>query len=261
MEVRVLETIHEFEQAVEVEIAVWGLHALDAVPLSLIRAISHTGGLALGAFDNDVMVGIVFAFPARLIGKSMLWSHMTGVLPQYQAQGIGFKLKQKQREWALANGYDEIGWTFDPLKRGNAKFNLHRLGVTANVYHINFYGQMEDAINVGTPSDRLEVIWQLNDMRVAALSKGKTPNTDYPIISSENTILMAVDTFPVLTLDFASPLMFAEIPSTLNHLSADLADAWRLALREALQAAFACGYSAVDFIQTAEKHFYVLQRL
>lgn len=261
MEYRVLETISELGAAVEVEIAVWGLNPRDAVPLNLLRAVTHTGGVALGAYDGDVMVGMAFAFPARHHGKFILWSHMTGVLPQYQARDIGFTLKQKQREWALANGYDEIGWTFDPLKRGNANFNLHRLGVTANVYHVDFYGQMEDAINVGTPSDRLEVIWRLNDARVSALAKDETVATNFPSLSPENTILSAVDTRPILNLNFETPLVFAEIPSAVDKLSADAQQAWRLALRETLQTAFKCGYTAVDFIRANEKHLYVLKRL
>jgi predicted GNAT superfamily acetyltransferase len=261
MEYRVLETIPELQQAVEVEIAVWGLHPLDAVPLSMMRALTHAGGLALGAYDGDAMVGMALAFPARHQGKVILWSHMTGVLPTYQARDVGVTLKHKQREWAQANGYDEIGWTFDPLKRGNANFNLHRLGVTAKIYHVDFYGQMEDAINIGTPSDRLEVIWHLNDPRVVALTNGETVVTNYPSLSHENTILMTVDSLPTVNPNFESALVFAEIPSSLDYLNAGAAGAWRVALREALQAAFKCGYMAVDFIRANEKHYYVLQRL
>jgi predicted GNAT superfamily acetyltransferase len=261
MDFRVLETIRELEQAVEVEIAVWGLHPLDTVPLSMMRAVTHTGGLALGAYDGAAMVGMAFAFPALHNGKVILWSHMTGVLPTYQARDIGFTLKQKQRDWALANGYDEIGWTFDPLKRGNANFNLHRLGVTASVYHINFYGQMEDAINLGTPSDRLEVIWQLNNPRVAALANGESATSHYPSPTPDLRILKSVDGAPVGISYFESPLVFAEIPSSLDLLTGDSAGAWRLALRESLQTAFSCGYSAVDFVRVDNCHFYVFQRL
>lgn len=261
MDYRVLETIRELEQAVEVEIAVWGLNPRDAVPLNMLRAVTHTGGLALGAYDGDAMVGMAFAFPARHNNRLILWSHMTGVLPAYQGQDIGFTLKQKQRAWALANGYDEIGWTFDPLKRGNANFNLHRLGVIANVYHVNFYGQMEDAINVGTPSDRLEVIWRLDDPRVAALANGETIITQYPSISSENSILTTKDTVPVFAPAFECPFVYVEVPSSLEGLTIETAGSWRLALREALQTAFVCGYTAVDFVRVNTRYWYVLRRL
>jgi predicted GNAT superfamily acetyltransferase len=186
---------------------------------------------------------------------------MTGVLPQYQAQDIGFRLKQKQREWALENGFAEIGWTFDPLKRGNANFNLHRLGVIAKVYHVNFYGQMEDAINSGTPSDSLEVIWNLTDMRVQALANGKSISPDYPTATPETIILKAVDNLPVTALNFESSVAFAEVPSTLSQLSDKALAEWRFALREALQEAFGCGYMAVNFLKQQNRFYYVLRRL
>jgi predicted GNAT superfamily acetyltransferase len=261
MNYRILETIREFEQAVEVEIAVWGLNPRDCVPLAMLRAVIHTGGVVLGAYDGDAMVGMAFAFPARYNSNLILWSHMTGVVSEYQRQDIGFTLKHKQREWALSNGYDEIGWTFDPLRRGNANFNLHRLGATANVYHVNFYGEMEDAINAGTPSDRLEVIWKLNDPRVASLAQGQTIPTTYPSISAENTVLRANGDFPTLTPSLESPFLFAEVPSSIDTISKEAADAWRLALREALQNAFTCGFTAVDFIHADGRHWYVLRRL
>lgn len=261
MDYRVLETVRELEQAVEVEIAVWGLYPRDCVPLNLLRAVTHTGGVALGAYDSDVMVGMAFAFLARHHHKIILWSHMTGVLPAYQGKDIGFALKQQQRVWALANGYDEIGWTFDPLKRGNANFNLHRLGVVANVYHVNFYGQMEDAINAGSPSDRVEVIWRLNDPRTVTLANGQMSSSDYPAITADNSILQATDDMPLLTLSFAAPVLFAEVPPSLNELTSEASEAWRLAQREALQCAFASGYSAVDFIRAHGRHWYVLRHL
>jgi|SRR5579871_733274 len=235
MDYRALNTVAEFDEALNLEMAVWGLDPRDAVPTSLLHAIQHGGGLVMGAYDGQRLVGISLAFPARSSNRLILWSHMTGIDRVYQGRSVGYELKQSQRQWALANGFDEMRWTFDPLQRGNANFNLRRLGATlAPNYHVNFYGVMHDEINhADVPSDRVEAIWNLRQPREPI----DTP-LDLPF-------LLANRGEPVSTsLDEAQPAYLAQIPS---HIPPDDLLAWRLALREALTMAFAHGYRAVDF--------------
>ncbi|MFN8560597.1 MAG: GNAT family N-acetyltransferase [Anaerolineae bacterium] len=171
---RPLQDIDEFEAAYNLEIAVWGIDPSDAVPVNLLRALQHGGSSLLGAYDGARMVGVALAFPARVGERWVLWSHLTGIDRAYQGQGVGFALKLYQRQWALDNGYDEIRWTFDPLQRGNAHFNLRRLGATAERYYVNFYGVMIDEINhANVPSDRVEAVWRLRDPRVEQLQNGE----------------------------------------------------------------------------------------
>jgi predicted GNAT superfamily acetyltransferase len=54
---------------------------------------------------------------------------------------------------------DRIVWTFDPLVRRNAHFNLARLGARATRYEVDFYGPVRDAINGDDDTDRLVVEW------------------------------------------------------------------------------------------------------
>lgn len=258
MDYRILETPDAFEQALEVESAIWGVDPRDCVPSSLYRALSHAGGVTHGAYDGDTLVGLALAFPALRDGRLILWSNMTGVLPAYQGQDIGFTLKQVQREWALEQGYAEIGWTFDPLRRGNANFNLHRLGAAASTYLVNFYGEMPDSINAGTPSDRLEAIWRLNEPRVKALALHQPVQIDYPPIQPDN-IILADGVFIPAALDAGGATLYAEVPASLTDAAVD-AQTWRLALRQALQAAFARGCCATDFIASESRHWYVLRR-
>ena len=63
--------------------------------------------------------------------------------------------------WALEHGLDTITWTYDPLIRRNAYFNIAKLGAVPVSYHVDFYGEMTDAVNVGQGSDRLSVHWRL----------------------------------------------------------------------------------------------------
>jgi predicted GNAT superfamily acetyltransferase len=260
-EYRVLEAIPDFEQVVDLEMAVWGLPAREAVPVNIMHAMVLNGSVVIGAFEDQHMVGMALAFPVPRGRKWQLWSHMTGVHPDYQRSGIGLELKQMQRTWALEHGYDTIAWTFDPLQRGNANFNLHLLGATAQTYHVDFYGEMQDTINAGLPSDRLEVTWRLRDSRVKRLASGKTADSVSQSLH-DAAFLLSLDQFDQphleLTQPFALPCYLAEVPANLNDLkraNPQAALAWRLALRQGLQEAFTRGYSAVDFVSLGQNRF------
>lgn len=254
----------DLERVVDLEMLVWGLPPRDAVPSNLLHAMVNTGSLVVGAHDNDRLIGMALMFPTSQNTPKRLWSHMAAVHPEYQGQGIGFELKQFQRRWALDHGYTEIGWTFDPIQRGNANFNMHILGSMTNTYHINFYGDMTDGINAGLPSDRVEAVWKLKSQRVKQLSEQKSPS---PLLDIDDKLeshylLHAVDGQPILAeLHSAQNIYLAEIPANINTLkqtSAELALAWRIALRNAFQTAFQAGYSAQDFISISNHFYYVL---
>jgi len=261
---RVLETIEELEQVVDLEMLVWDLPARDATPSGLLHAMVNNGSLVVGAYDNQVIVGMALMFPSSQHNHTHLWSHMAAVHPNYQGQGIGFGLKQFQRIWALENGYNSMGWTFDPLQRGNANFNLHVLGATANIYHVNYYGDLTDGLNAGLPSDRLETTWSLKAPRVKQLSQKKSPT---PLVTSGNIsnfhfLLrrsqenLQLNAFPVVP-----QFCLAEIPQNVNHLKhemPELALKWRLALRDTMQHAFAAGYTAHDLVTIEDRPYYAL---
>ncbi|MCB9451780.1 MAG: GNAT family N-acetyltransferase [Anaerolineaceae bacterium] len=264
IEYRVLDDVAAFEQIVDLEIAVWQLDPRDAVPSSMIHAIILNGGLLVGAYDEQRVVGLGFAFPVQRNRTWSLWSHMVGVHPDYRDQGIGVAIKQFQRTWALERGYKTISWTFDPLQRGNANLNLHLLGATANIYHIDFYGEMTDSINAGLPSDRLEVTWSLNSPRVKSLAAGKPPAPLTENLSDEAFILRrAGDSRPSPTEPVSwLPKLFIETPidlAKLKQTDPDIAHQWRLAQRAALQLAFSRNYIAIDFVSTESHAYYVLQ--
>lgn len=267
-ELRPLITVEELEQIVDLEIRVWDLDPRDAVPSNLLHAMANTGSLVVGAYDADTLIGMAFSFPVFKSGKRILWSHMAGVHPDHQGQGIGFALKQYQRNWALKHGIGEIRWTFDPLQRGNANFNLHCLGATTNTYHVHFYGEM-GGINAGLPSDRVEVSWLLRSPRVAQLARQSQDQT--PPISTAATSLdsdvntvrfrqgygLAVD----IPTSWSNPVYFAELPGNLKFIKQtqpELALQWRLALRSVLQAAFAQGYVATDVVESQGRYAYAL---
>jgi predicted GNAT superfamily acetyltransferase len=240
---RVLQTVEELKQVEHLEMLIWGLNPIDAVPMYVMHAAALNGGLVLGAYDGAQMVGMAYGFTAKRGSEIYLWSHMTGVHPAYQSQGVGYGLKQTQRRWALENGYEIIRWTYDPLQRGNAHFNIARLGTIAKVYHENFYGDMDDDINRGLPSDRAEAEWHLRAPRGSEF-KGALPAS--LILIDENG---APEEALAKIWDLAA--YFIPLPPSLPTLEHSQRLAWRMSVRHALQAAFTAGYVVTGFSKDA----------
>jgi predicted GNAT superfamily acetyltransferase len=173
VELRPLSQHEEFQRCVELQKIIWGFNDVDVVPLRLFVVASKVGGQVFGAFDSGQMIGFVMAIPGYRHGRSYLHSHMAAVLPDYQGQGIGRRLKLLQREDALERGIELIEWTFDPLAFGNAYFNIERLGAIVRRYVRNQYGRTSSPLHGGLPTDRLVAEWWLNSPRVEAVVRGE----------------------------------------------------------------------------------------
>jgi chorismate synthase len=157
IEFRELRTAAELAPMPVLESRVWGGHG-ELVAVNMLVATISEGGMAIGAFDGDRLVGSVYGFAT--LEPHVLHSHYLAVDPDYRRTGLGVALKHQQRDWCLANGRTAMRWTFDPLQLGNAHLNLRSLGAIGARYHANLYGPM-GGINGGLPSDRLVVEWDL----------------------------------------------------------------------------------------------------
>lgn len=208
--------------------ALWGESGVPQV--NVFRAIQHAGGyLAVAEVDGDVVGGSLGFLGRSGDGEALLHSHITGVAPGQADRGTGFGLKQHQRQWCLARGIARIEWTFDPLVRRNAHFNLTKLGAIAAAYHADFYGPMDDAINAGDESDRLVATWRL-------LDAPRRVDADGPVV-----LEVGEDGSPVVRHGSGDVLRF-RIPATVDD---DHRRAWRHAVRDTLGAAINDGYVAV----------------
>ncbi len=162
VQIRLLTTLPELTAVNDVFAEVWGAGA-PHIPLDLLRAISHADGYVAGAFDGDQMVGGSFGFLAMHHDEVTLHSHVTGVVSAARGLHVGTAIKQHQWAWARERGIAAITWTFDPLVRRNAWFNLGRLGARPVDYLVDFYGDLGDDINAGDESDRLLARWDTAD--------------------------------------------------------------------------------------------------
>lgn len=163
IDVRELRGRDEAEAATHLLAAVWGTPYESApIPGDVVASISAWGGCLLGAFAGDDLVGATVGIAAAP-NSPVLASLIAGVLPQAKGLGVGRALKTAQREWAAERGVTAIEWTFDPLVRRNAHFNLVRLGADIASYHVEHYPPIPDGINAGDPTDRLLARWDVRD--------------------------------------------------------------------------------------------------
>ena len=168
---------------------------------------------------------------------------MAAVLGPFRDQHIGTALKLHQRVWALEHDIDTVVWTFDPLVRRNAYVNLVKLGVDVDGFEIDFYGSMDDAINSGDPTDRLFAWWRLTTPRVYAAAAGRLAPLD-----PTDLVINGRD---VLEIELPDDIV------ALRAVDPTAAAQWRLAVREALVAAFADGFRIIGVSGSGG---YVLER-
>ena len=142
---------------------VWSVKTM--VSPEIIVASLHNGAYGSVVWDGDSPVAAAFAIVGKSLtkqaGELNLHSHAAGVVQSHAGQGIGTQLKMHQWQWARENGFATITWSFDPLVRRNAWFNMVKLGANVTNYYQNFYGELDDGINAGEQSDRVLVQWQV----------------------------------------------------------------------------------------------------
>jgi predicted GNAT superfamily acetyltransferase len=167
LDIRVLDDPAEMRRVMTMFSQVWGATA-PMVGVELVRAIQHAGGYVAAAYVSEQVVGGSLGFLGRHAGAPSLHSHITGILPGVRKTGLGREMKLHQRAWAAEHGLTWVTWTFDPLVRRNAWFNLHVLVADVHEYLVNFYGPIDDAINASDESDRLLVAWAVDERDAGA---------------------------------------------------------------------------------------------
>lgn len=227
----------------------WGITEEGyTLPVATMASAQKMGGLVLGAFQEELLVAFSFAFLGRLRGEVVLYSQLTAVDPRFQGLGLGRQLKLSQRERATEMGLGSICWTFDPLQAGNAGFNLGALGATTRTYEVDLFGSRSDALNAGLATDRLLAEW--------GTEGDPRPGRREPWPDALE-LLEALDgpgsqraPERIAHEALEAERLHLEIPAHLTSLkqtSLELAREWQLAVREALQAAFGSGFTAVGF--------------
>ena len=272
--IRLLEKPEEMNAVIELQRIVWPGSETDVIPAHVLITAAHNGGLVLGAYEEDILMGFVFGFP----GVDMLpdgpqlkhCSHQLAVRPEARDAGLGFALKRAQWQMLRQKGLTHATWTYDPMLSRNAHLNIAKLGATCNTYLRSYYGEMSDGLNFGLPTDRFQVDWWLITRRVER-RLGKQPRGALPfkhviqagsrplyaLQSRQDGLLSPPEQVPI----FSENILAVEIPPDFMALKAadmQLARTWRVYSREVFEVAFTSGYIVTDFIFEQGRSFYVL---
>ena len=252
---RQLETIDELTTVRTLEDEIW---KNDAIPTHQTSTAIKHGGITVGAFVDEQLVGFSYGWPGFKAGQVYFCSHNMGIDENFRSLGIGEKLKRKQREIAKESGYEFISWTFDPLETRNAYLNLTKLGAYCHTYIENCYGEIKDGLNSGLPTDRFQVKWEVGELPIEKLT---LPKRFSDIIPWE----MTGDQFPkITTIDHLTldPFVQIPVPSMLQEMKQkdmELALDWRLKTREIFQYYFQHGYTAIRLVKSDSPLIYYYQ--
>lgn len=254
--IRDLTNYDEFVQVQTLHRTIWGLS--EGLYPPMLNTAAHSGGIVLGVFDGDKMIGFSFGFLGRHAdGTLKLCSQTSGLLPAYRHQGLGERLKWEQFDRARKAGLQLITWTVDPLEAPNALLNFRKLGGICHTYYVNLYGEHFSSFGEGMPADRLLVEWWLENPRVLRLRRAEAtvPLTPFAPVANPARGTGFSRQIDHLALSLSTPEILLEIPADIQALrrtDLSLALDWRLKTRQAFQACFENGYQIEDAFFTWE---------
>ena len=243
--IRPLNNYLEYVACEKMQTDVFEYAPLEVIPYQLLQSFALSGGIVIGAFDDESLVGAVIGYVGLLSdGTPYHRSQRMMVLPQYRNKGIGEMLKRAQAADARAKGLHLMCWTFDPLRTLNAHLNLHKLAVTSRRYIPDAYASTSSLRDAGLPIDRLWVEWDL----AADTSAQNDDITD----DRREVVLHNLNDEPgnpVANSEAATIVI--QIPASIDEWRAsrtELAGKWRATTRLSFTHYFALGYRAVDYI-------------
>lgn len=223
------------------------------VHADLMTAFSRAGGCVLGAWTPDgTLAGVTVGF-AGAPGSDRVYSYIAGVDASAAGHGVGRRLKLAQRAWALERGAAILTWTYDPLIRRNAHFNLNRLGARVTRFVKNYYPPMLDPVNAGDRPDRFVVEWTLSEEPVGR---------PLPVDAATSPVVLANETGmePAMRLAAVEAatqgVVRAWLPPDIEWLrmtNPRLGRRWRRSGRKVFRTLFADGFRPVGV--DAEGHY------
>ena len=243
---------------------IWGT---QAIPSHQLLAAVQNGGLVLGAYLEEKLIGFNYCFVGYREGIMYLHSHMIGVEKSYREQGVGELLKHAQQEYARYHGFQLVQWLFEPLEARMANLSFLKLNAFSYQYENDYYGRLQDDFNEGLPSDRIVVEWWIERDRVEDSLDELEEGAEEVVPWS-----LTVDGLPVLDIDgtfqqeqsFYKDAYLLPIPQFLQKMKVEspkLAEDWRYKVRTILTTLFEQDYAIVRMKKHKEYvHSYLLVR-
>lgn len=244
-------TLADYDACMALQDETWGHAFAERVPGAILRVAQKVGGVAAGAFDDSGrLMGFAFGMTGPMHGQLVHWSDMLAVRPDARGTGVAAALKHFQREAVQQVGAQLMLWTADPLVARNAHFNINHLGARPAEYVENMYGSNTGSVLHGAmPTDRGVYHWQLDTAATFTKRSGLAATGDDQLPAA---IAFESDGRPIAVTTGDAPHVRIHIPVDLTAVqatSADLALAWRIAVRAAFVTRFARGYTVTRFVR------------
>ncbi len=276
--------VSDAEQLEDVQRQTWQMSELEIFPGRFLHALQYNGACLLAAYDGQKMAGFVFGLLGTVpdlddridqvaAARLQMYSAIMGVLPEYQGQGIGYRLKLAQREFALRIGVRLITWTYDPLESRNAHLNIGKLGVVSHRYFRNYHGELA-GLNQGLSTDRFYVEWWITSNRVKSrLGSNRAPlkldayrSGGAELINETKTLSNGMLAPPNDFLLSDNRILLVEFPNQIQEVKNQdikLAAAWREHTRKLFEYYFEHNYLITDMVRESSvgepsRSYYVL---
>ncbi len=137
---RDLTDIAACREVVRLQEAVWGRDG-EIVPASVLLVSAKRGGILIGAFEDDRLVGFVWSMPGvRDERAHALVAHARRLAGRARTRRRPRAEAGAARSRPGARASTLIEWTFDPLQAANAHLNIATLGGVSSTYLVDAYG-------------------------------------------------------------------------------------------------------------------------
>jgi predicted GNAT superfamily acetyltransferase len=247
---RFLRSVEELAVAEYLQRDVFGVPDVEVVSAGELVVVHETGGEVIAAFGEqdgvELPLGCLFGWGGYFDHRPRVVSDFMGVRRDVRSGGIATEFKRLQAAIALARGFIEIVWTFDPLRAANAWLNFEKMGAHSDHYEENRYGSFAPDLYGDMPTDRLFVTWPI-----------AAPNIQERLLAPPAprsfAELAGVDRFDEANPDIERALI--HIPKNIDRILAEDPPAaldWRLRLRHQLPLAFAAGLAITGFVPDAD---------
>lgn len=267
--IRPVATAAEFEACGRLQAQVWGERFSERIPPGFLKIAQRYAGVVLGAFRPDgTLCGFVFGFTGLERGRPVHWSDMLAILPGDRDLGLGRRLKLEQRAAVLGCGVSRMYWSFDALESRNAHLNFARLGIVADRYELDMYGETDSPLHDGIGTDRLIALWELDSDRVRdRIDLGAPPPGLEALAGAvpahtptiERAVLLPGE--PALDLDAARITL--AIPASIQQVKAlapEAATAWRRTTRAVLARYLTNGWRITELVRDPPYAHYLLEQ-
>jgi predicted GNAT superfamily acetyltransferase len=279
--VKEIDNKEDFKECEKIQRELPQLNEVGLVPAYLLELTDSHGGLTLGLYMNERIVGFSFSIAAYSKERGYyLFSDSMGFYKNFQRKSLGFLLKQVQYQIAKERGVKKIFWTYDPLLGPNANINIRKVGGIVHHYELDRYSLVNTSTGICIPSDRFLLDWSIQTKRVEhRIIDYKIPEK---IIEAKKLPFCVNRTIPVLIHAGSKSYLFREnvelflnqelskiaieIPIEyfeIREAMPELAQDWRMKTRELFHYYINLKkYVVTDFVQIDDKseirNFYFL---